>query len=101
MSQQVFNIKISLPEHWKLNPETLKQMIEKQTIFSVDEIEDAAASKKPSITQIVTLWEVLKMQCADERHPEFGYDTYAFITREAAQWNVVNISHRSFEVVKP
>ena len=41
MTQQVFKVKIRLPNEWRLNPETLKRMIEAKTIFEVLEIEVA------------------------------------------------------------
>ena len=52
--------------------------------------------KKAPLEQIVRAWEMLKLQIENEKHPDFGYAVYNYITKEAAQWNVVNIAHRSF-----
>lgn len=57
--------------------------------------------KRATLEQVITLWELLKRHIADEDHPEFGYGVYDYITKEAAQWNVVNISRRSFPMERP
>jgi len=40
MTEQKWNIKIRLPNGWKLNSETLKYILERDTIMTVDSAEE-------------------------------------------------------------
>ena len=44
--KQKFKLEIELPDDWLLNPETLKKMIERETIFKVLQVEENKCSVK-------------------------------------------------------